>query len=111
MHDTGIASPVTGALAFTDVFCAACAPPFGWTFVMPAVGAEGVGVVAEPVVLPAPVVLPLPVLLPDPVALTTVKFAEAVPPVERISSVCIPSAKLSKNSFLKRTMVLPDANS
>ena len=119
-QDTGDASPVTGALAFTVVFGAAGVPPFGWTFVMPAVGVEGVGVVAEPVVPPAPVVVPfpvppvvppLPVPLPDPVALTTVKFAVAVPPFERISSVCIPSAKLSKNSFLKRTMVLPDANS
>ena len=48
-QDTGEASPVTGALAFTVVFCAACVPPFGWIFVMPAVGVDGVGVVAEPV--------------------------------------------------------------
>ena len=46
-QDTGEVSPVTGALAFTVVFGAAGVPPFGWTFVMPAVGAEGVGVVAE----------------------------------------------------------------
>ena len=52
-QDTGDASPVTGALAFTVVFSAACVPPFGWTFVMPAVGVDGVGVMAEPVVLPS----------------------------------------------------------
>ena len=63
-HDTGEVSPVTGALAFTVVFGAACVPPFGWTFVMPAVGAEGVGVVAEPVVS------------------ATEKFVDAVPPID-----------------------------
>ena len=69
MQDTGEVSPVTGALAFTVVFCAACVPPFGWTFVMPAVGVEGVGVVTEPV-------FPL---LEDAV---TEKFAVAVPPID-----------------------------
>ena len=69
MQDTGEASPVTGALAFTVVFGAACAPPFGWTFVMPAVGVEGVGVAAEPV-------FPL---LEDAV---TEKFVTAVPPID-----------------------------
>ena len=69
MQDTGEVSPVTGALAFTVVFGAAGVPPFGWTFVMPAVGAEGVGVVAEPV-------FPL---LEDAV---TEKFAVAVPPID-----------------------------
>ena len=68
-HDTGEVSPVTGALAFTVVFGAAGVPPFGWTFVMPAVGVEGVGVVAEPV-------FPL---LEDAV---TEKFVTAVPPID-----------------------------
>ena len=68
-QDTGDASPVTGALAFTVVFGAAGVPPFGWTFVMPAVGVEGVGVAAEPV-------FPL---LEDAV---TEKFAVAVPPID-----------------------------
>ena len=68
-HDTGEVSPVTGALAFTVVFGAACVPPFGWTFVMPAVGVEGVGVAAEPV-------FPL---LEDAV---TEKFVTAVPPID-----------------------------
>ena len=69
MHDTGEVSPVTGALTFTVVFGAAGVPPFGWTFVMPAVGVEGVGGVAEPV-------FPL---LEDAV---TEKFAVAVPPID-----------------------------
>ena len=77
MHDTGEVSPVTGALAFTVVFCAVCAPPFGWTFVMPAVGVEGV----VPAPVPLPVVPPAPVfpLLEDAVI---VKFATAVPPID-----------------------------
>lgn len=61
-QDTGDASPVTGALAFTVVFGAAGVPPFGWTFVMPAVGVEGVGVVTD--------------------VSATEKFVAAVPPID-----------------------------
>ena len=57
------------------VFDAACVPPFGWTFVIPAVGVEGVGVAAEPIVPPL-LVFPL---LEDAV---TEKFVAAVPPID-----------------------------
>ena len=87
-QDTGEASPVTGALAFTVVFCAACVPPFGWTFVMPAVGVDCVGVVAEPVVLPIPLlpvvppVVPLVPVFPLLEDAVTEKFVTAVPPID-----------------------------
>ena len=52
---------------------------------MPAVGAEGVGVAAEPVVLPVPLPVVPPVVPPVPVFplledAVTEKFAVAVPP-------------------------------
>ena len=79
-QDTGEASPVTGALAFTVVFCAACVPPFGWTFVMPAVGVEGVVPTPVPLPVPLPDPVPLPPVLPLLEDAVIVKFVHAVPP-------------------------------